>query len=154
MGRGIDFNRDLKRGAEGVKRILQLPGFTAGGDGTVEDVFFLGQPCEVKTDSYVSENFAMETYYDWDKQKIGGPWRAASVGCKVFVYYFSETGEVYLFPDIEALNTRLEELQAMQLGRYVYIRNPKWVTEVHLVRKEDLDGYYWKLNIEVEGGEV
>lgn len=146
MARTIDFNTDLKRGAAGVERLLALPGFTEG-SGTVEDVFFLGHPCEVKTDSYVSSNFAMETFYDVDKEKLGGPWRAMSVGCRAFVYYFEKTGEVYLFPDIAALITRLESLQLKGLGRAVYVKNPKWTTEVYLVPKELLNEIYWKTEI-------
>lgn len=89
---------------------------------------------EVKADRYKSsKNIFLEKFYDVDKRKIGGPWRAEKDGAVYFVYWFTELDQTYVFRTKDLL-VRLESLNLEPYRKRV--PNARWMTEGYAVPRE------------------
>ncbi len=108
-----------------------------------------GKTIELKCDTYPMEktpNFFMEYYSDVNKEKIGGPWRAAKDNIDYFCYYFNKNKVFYWFNPNELVSF-LDTYIELNQPNYKYIGNRGWVTNGiaidrdivgHLVKRKDI----------------
>lgn len=126
------FHKSLAIGKAGEAIILKLAadnGFiltaTDGRSGDAVDQH--GDKFEFKTDSYdmhATGNLFLEWYSNVDKGTPGGPMQALLHDCRYFVYYFSKNKVAFVY-DTKDL---CDQLQKIDLGKPIYIKNIKWQT--------------------------
>ena len=149
-----NFQTQLKKGkaaeAEFAKH-FKLFGETLQDSG-VRDYDFTttsGKRVELKSDFYQSGNFFIERFYGNPvADKPGSMWQSANKNVDVFIYWFVNMGEVYIFTDLKQTTTYLEELIKEMNLTPVHVQNtgfhgigykvPKHLLN-HLCIKEDWD---------------
>ena len=67
-----------------------------------------GLKVELKTDMYISDNFFIEYYSVEVSKKPGSVWQSRNHGVDVFIYWFPNSKDCYIFSDVEAVCTYLE----------------------------------------------
>lgn len=68
-----------------------------------------GDLLELKSDRYPPKRFFFERWSVEETKQPGGPWRAREEGVRYLAYWFTSTGEWFLF-EVDALVERLESL--------------------------------------------
>lgn len=74
------------------------------------------QKVELKSDSYTSGNFFVEYYGVWEKEKLGSFWQSKEHGVDIFIYWFPNMGEVYIFKNLPEVCAYIESyVESMNL---------------------------------------
>jgi hypothetical protein len=74
------------------------------------------QKVELKSDTYVSENFFVEYYGVWEKETLGSFWQSRDKGVDIFIYWFPNMDEVYTFRNLAETCAYLEQyIESMNL---------------------------------------
>lgn len=101
-----------------------------------------GNRLELKSDSYdmsKTENFFIELWSDFEKQKLGGPSQAAINKSDLYIYNFYTNRTMFVF-EVAALAAYIDQIKDSYPPSFV--RNQAWTTVGIKVPRADLAHLY------------